>query len=165
MVRMYSHLVKKMEILTWHLVRNAPWPLGCRAASYALAAGNTVVLKGPELSPQCYWAIVDIFRQAGLPDGCLNLIIHRPEDAIQITNALVSHQSIKKINFTGSTAVGAIISSLAGKHLKPIITELGGKASAIILKDADVAKAAQECALGAFLHVWHHPSIYGQQYR
>ncbi|CAI7604805.1 unnamed protein product [Penicillium manginii] len=131
---------------------NAPWPLGCRAVSYALAAGNTVVLKGPELSPRCYWAIVDIFRKAGLPDGCLNLVIHRPEDAVEITNVLIAHPSIKKINFTGSTAVGAIISSLAGKYLKPIITELGGKASAIILKDADIAKAAHACALGAFLH-------------
>ncbi|KAJ5585695.1 hypothetical protein N7450_005482 [Penicillium hetheringtonii] len=131
---------------------NAPWPLGCRAVSYALAAGNTVVLKGPELSPRCYWAIVDIFREAGLPDGCLNLVIHRSQDAVEVTNALIAHPSIKKINFTGSTAVGAIISSLAGKHLKPIITELGGKASAIILKDADIAKAAHNCALGAFLH-------------
>ncbi|KAJ5300171.1 hypothetical protein N7508_007414 [Penicillium antarcticum] len=131
---------------------NAPWPLGCRAVSYALAAGNTVVLKGPELSPRCYWAIVDIFRQAGLPDGCLNLVIHRPQDAVEITNVLIAHPAIKKINFTGSTAVGAIISSLAGKHLKPIITELGGKASAIILKDADVKKAAKACTLGSFLH-------------
>ncbi|KAL2787810.1 aldehyde dehydrogenase family-domain-containing protein [Aspergillus keveii] len=131
---------------------NAPWPLGCRAVSYALAAGNTVVLKGSELSPRCYWAIGDIFRQAGLPDGCLNLVIHRPQDAAEITNVLIAHPSIKKINFTGSTAVGAIISSLAGKHLKPVITELGGKASAIILKDADVEKAAEACTLGSFLH-------------
>ncbi|KAL2843355.1 aldehyde dehydrogenase domain-containing protein [Aspergillus pseudoustus] len=131
---------------------NAPWPLGCRAVSYALAAGNTVVLKGSELSPRCYWAIVDIFRQAGLPDGCLNLVIHRPQDAAEITNVLIAHASIKKINFTGSTAVGAILSSLAGKHLKPIITELGGKASAIILKDANVEKAAEACTLGSFLH-------------
>lgn len=143
------------SLLTCHLLRNAPWPLGCRAVSYALAGGNTVVLKGPELAPRCYWAIVDIFRQAGLPDGALNFVVHRPEDAVRVTTALVSHPAIKKINFTGSTAVGAIISSLAGKHLKPIITELGGKASAIVLKDADVAKAAHECALGAFLHVWH----------
>ncbi|GKZ51965.1 hypothetical protein AbraIFM66951_008864 [Aspergillus brasiliensis] len=131
---------------------NAPWPLGCRAVSYALAAGNTVVLKGSELSPRCYWAIVDIFRQAGLPDGCLNLVVHRPLDAAEVTEVLIAHPSIKKINFTGSTAVGAIVSSLAGKHLKPIITELGGKASAIILKDADVEKAAEACTLGSFLH-------------
>lgn len=146
-------LIQKSAFLTINHFRNAPWPLGCRAVSYALAAGNTVVLKGPELSPRCYWAIVDIFRQAGLPNGCLSLVIHRPQDAALVTNTLIAHPSIKKINFTGSTAVGSIISALAGKHLKPIITELGGKASAIILKDADIAKAAHECTLGAFLHV------------
>lgn len=121
--------------------------------SYALAAGNTVVLKGPELSPRCYWAIVDIFREAGLPDGCLNLLIHNSKNAAEVTNTLIAHPSIKKINFTGSTSVGAILSSVAGKHLKPIITELGGKASAIILKEADIMKAAKACTLGAFLHV------------
>lgn len=138
---------------TYPAARNAPWPLGCRAVVYALAAGNTVVLKGPELAPRCYWAIADIFRQAGLPDGCLNSLVHRPQDAAEITNTLIAHPSIKKINFTGSTATGAIISSVAGKHLKPIITELGGKASAIILEDADVEKAAKACTLGSFLHV------------
>lgn len=132
--------------------RNAPFPLGCRAFSYALAAGNTCILKGAELSPRCYYAIVDIFRQAGLPDGCINLIFHRPQDAAEITNTMIAHPLVKKINFTGSTAVGAIISAIAGRHLKPIITELGGKASAIILKDADIKKAADACTVGAFLH-------------
>ncbi|ETN40990.1 uncharacterized protein HMPREF1541_02922 [Cyphellophora europaea CBS 101466] len=131
---------------------NAPFPLGCRAFSYALAAGNTCILKGSELSPRCYYAIVDIFRDAGLPDGCLNLVFHRPQDAAEVTNTLIAHPLVKKINFTGSTAVGAIISATAGRHLKPIITELGGKASAIILKDANIRKAADACAVGAFLH-------------
>ena len=109
-------------------------------------------MKGPELSPRCYYAIVDVFREAGLPDGCLNLVFHRPQDAAEITNTLIAHPYVKKINFTGSTAVGAIISATAGRHLKPIITELGGKASAIILKDANIKKAAEACTIGAFLH-------------
>ena len=95
---------------------------------------------------------MDIFREAGLPDGCLNLIFHRPEDASNITNALIAHPAVKKINFTGSTAVGSIIAAVAGKHLKPIVTELGGKASAIVLEDADIKKAASACTIGSFLH-------------
>ncbi|KAN0117903.1 aldehyde dehydrogenase [Hyaloscypha variabilis] len=131
---------------------NAPWPLGCRAVAYALAAGNTCVLKGSELSPRCFYAIVSIFREAGLPDGCLNLVFHRPQDAPQVTEKLISHPAVKKVNFTGSTATGAIIAAMAGKYLKPIITELGGKASAIVLADSDIKKAAMASTMGAFLH-------------
>jgi acyl-CoA reductase-like NAD-dependent aldehyde dehydrogenase len=134
---------------------NAPYILGLRAALFALGAGNTVVLKGSELSPRCYWAIGDVFREAGLPDGCLNVIYHRPRDAAEVTQKLIAHPAVKKINFTGSTAVGSIVGALAGKHLKPVLMELGGKASAIVLDDADLDLAAQQCALGAFLHVSH----------
>ena len=110
------------------------------------------MLKGPELSPKCYYEIVKIFSEAGLPDGCLNLVIHRPQDAAEITNTLIAHSAVKKVNFTGSTAVGSIIAATCGKYLKPIITELGGKASTIVLKDADIKKAATACTMGAFLH-------------
>lgn len=95
---------------------------------------------------------MDIFRQAGLPDGCLNLIFHRPKDASTITGAIIAHPAVKKINFTGSAAVGSIVAALAGKYLKPIITELGGKASLIVLQDADIQKAAEACTVGSFLH-------------
>ncbi|KAF4417279.1 NAD-dependent aldehyde dehydrogenase, partial [Fusarium acutatum] len=131
---------------------NAPYVLGARSVAFALATGNTTVLKGSELSPRVFWAIGDIFRQAGLPDGCLNVIYHRTADAAAVTEALIAHPAIKKINFTGSTLVGSIIASLAGKHVKPLLLELGGKASAIVLKDADVNKAATSCAVGAFIH-------------
>ena len=131
---------------------NAPWPLGCRAISHALAAGNTCVLKGPELAPRCYHALVSVFRDAGLPDGVLNLVFHRPQDAAAVTDALIAHPAVKKVNFTGSTAVGRIIAATAGKHLKPVITELGGKASAIILADADLKRAAAACTMGSFQH-------------
>ncbi|KAK7598563.1 hypothetical protein V3481_000186 [Fusarium oxysporum f. sp. vasinfectum] len=132
--------------------RNAPYVLGARSIAFALATGNTTVLKGSELSPRVFWAIGDIFRQAGLPDGCLNVIYHRTADAAEVTEALIAHPAIKKINFTGSTLVGSIIASVAGKHVKPLLLELGGKASAIVLKDADVKKAATSCAVGAFIH-------------
>ncbi|KAH7556286.1 hypothetical protein BM1_05720 [Bipolaris maydis] len=131
---------------------NAPYHLGFRAVTFALATGNTAILKGPELSPRCYWAIADVFREAGLPDGALNLLFHRPADAPKITETLIAHPAVRKVNFTGSSHVGSVISSIAGKHLKPVLMELGGKASAIVLKDADLSNAAEQCALGAFLN-------------
>ena len=119
---------------------------------YALAGGNTCILKGSELSPRCFWAIGSVLNEAGLPPGALNVLYHRPEDAAEITTALIEHRAVKKVNFTGSTAVGRIIAQTAGKNLKPALMELGGKASAIVLEDADLKKAATQCALGAFLH-------------
>lgn len=80
------------------------------------------------------------------------MIFHIWEDASEITTLLIAHPAVKKINFTGSTSVGSVISSTAGKYLKLIMTELGGKASVIVLKDADVEKAAQATVAGAFLH-------------
>ncbi|ETN37938.1 uncharacterized protein HMPREF1541_07561 [Cyphellophora europaea CBS 101466] len=131
---------------------NAPNVLGLRACLQPLAMGNTVILKGSESSPATYWAIVSVLNSAGLPPGALNTIVHRPEDASKITTALVTHPAVKKINFTGSTNVGSIIASLAGKYLKPTVMELGGKAPAIVCEDADIQNAALQCALGAFLH-------------
>lgn len=114
--------------------------------------GNTVVLKGPEKAPGCYWTLVDIFNKAGFPPGVLNSVIHRPQDGPEIIPGLIEAPAVKKINFTGSTATGRIIASLAGKQLKPVLMELGGKAPAIICEDADLGLAALQCALGAFLY-------------
>lgn len=132
---------------------NAPHVLGVRACLQPLATGNTVVLKGPESNPATYWAIASVFHNAGLPAGCLNTIYHRPgADAASVTNTIVSHPLVRKINFTGSTAVGSIIAGLAGKYLKPVVMELGGKAPSIVCEDANLQTAGLQCALGAFLH-------------
>ncbi|CAK7234543.1 hypothetical protein SCUCBS95973_008971 [Sporothrix curviconia] len=131
---------------------NAPYILGIRSVVYALAAGNTCILKGSEVSPRCFWAIGKLFQKAGLPDGCLNVIYHRPADAANITKLLIEQPAIKKINFTGSTAVGRIIAETAGRNLKPVLMELGGKNNAIVREDANLAQAAQQCCLGSFLH-------------
>ncbi|KAK3718689.1 hypothetical protein LTR37_004906 [Vermiconidia calcicola] len=114
--------------------------------------GNTVVVKGPEKAPGCYWTLVDIFRAAGLPSGVLNTIIHRPQDGAEITSALISAPAVRKVNFTGSTAVGRVIAGLAGREMKPVLMELGGKAPAIVCEDADLQLAALQCTLGAFLY-------------
>lgn len=131
---------------------NAPYILGTRAIAYPLAAGNTVILKGSEFSPRVFSALASCFNNAGLPAGCLNVLFHRPADAAEITTALIAHKYIRKINFTGSTPVGSIIAQTAGKYIKPVLLELGGKAPAVVCADADLKKAALQCVLGAFFH-------------
>ncbi|GAB0132470.1 hypothetical protein EsDP_00000905 [Epichloe bromicola] len=131
---------------------NAPFILGTRAVAFPIAAGNTVVFKASESSPRSLWAIVDILREAGLPKGVLNMIVHEPSDAAAVTSSLIANPRVKKINFTGSTNVGRTIAKQAGEHLKPVVLELGGKAPAIVWEDANLDLAAQHCALGSFIH-------------
>lgn len=131
---------------------NAPHALAIRSCLFPLAAGNTVVLKGSELAPATMWHLVDILHEAGLPPGCLNTIYHRPEDAFQVTKHIIENPAIRKVNFTGSTAVGASIAALCGQNIKPCVLELGGKAPAIVCEDADLGLAAEQCALAAFSH-------------
>ncbi len=131
---------------------NAPYILGTRAVLFPLAAGNTVVLKGSELSPRTMWAIGSVFVEAGVPAGAVNVVYAAPSSAAAVTEALIAHKAVRKVNFTGSTAVGRVIGRLAGENLKPALLELGGKAPAIVWADADLDRAAQQCALGAFLN-------------
>ena len=131
---------------------NAPHVLGMRSFVGAIAVGNTVVLKCPEASPATYWNFVNVMHEAGLPPGVLNTIVHRPQDAAQVTSALINHPAVRKVNFTGSTNVGSIIAGMCGKALKPCLMELGGKAPSIVCADANLDNAALQCALGAFLH-------------
>ncbi|KAM3505469.1 hypothetical protein MY10362_002918 [Beauveria mimosiformis] len=131
---------------------NAPIPLGIRAIVWAVGAGNTVVLKGSEMSPKSLHLVCSMLWEAGLPPGVLNFITSAPANAAAVTSAVIAHAHVKKINFTGSTTVGRIIAQTAGAHLKPVLLELGGKAPSIVLEDADLALAARHCALGAFLH-------------
>jgi acyl-CoA reductase-like NAD-dependent aldehyde dehydrogenase len=126
--------------------------LATRAIAFPLAAGNTVILKASEISPLTIWGIVSCFYEAGLPAGALNMVVHEPANAASITRQIIEDPRVKKINFTGSTPVGRIIGRMAGENLKPVLLELGGKAPAIVWKDADLELAAQQCALGAFLH-------------
>ncbi|KAK0673239.1 putative salicylaldehyde dehydrogenase [Cercophora samala] len=131
---------------------NAPYILGIRSVLFPIAAGNTAILKGSEACPRTMWGLCSVFHEAGLPAGVLNMLVHSPQDAPRITANLIAHPAVKKINFTGSTGVGRIIGRLAGENLKPVLLELGGKAPAIVWEDADLDKAAFQCALGAFLN-------------
>jgi acyl-CoA reductase-like NAD-dependent aldehyde dehydrogenase len=141
-----------MAMAEYQCYRNAPYILGTRGTASAIAAGNTVVFKGSETSPRTHWAICSLLQEAGLPNGVLNYVVSSPKNAAAVTTSLIANPEIKKLNFTGSTAVGRIIAKTAGEHLKPVLLELGGKAPAIICEDADVGLAASTCAAGSFAY-------------
>lgn len=130
-----------------------PWnfPL-CQAAiklAPALAAGNTVVLKPSELTSLSSLRLAQLATEAGLPDGTVNVVTGTGA----MTGAeLVSHDLVRKISFTGSEAVGRHLGAEAGRSLKHISLELGGKNPHIIFADADIAKAAAYAATTAYFY-------------
>ncbi|MEK1893354.1 MAG: aldehyde dehydrogenase [Rhizobium sp.] len=131
---------------------NAPVILGTRAIAMPIACGNTVILKASEQCPGTHRLIAAALTEAGLPAGVINVITNAPEDAPQIVEALIAHQAVRRVNFTGSTKVGKIIAELSGRHLKPALLELGGKAPLVILDDADIDDAVNAAIFGAFMH-------------
>lgn len=132
---------------------NAPVILGTRAVAAALAAGNTVVVKASEDAPiACGLFVADVLRDAGLPDGVLNVITNDKADAADIAQALTADPRVRAVNFTGSTGVGRIIGTLAARHLKPAVLELGGKNSVIVLADADLDHAVDAAAFASFMN-------------
>ena len=131
---------------------NAPIILGVRAIAVPLACGNTVVLKASEQCPRTHALIVQAFVQAGFDGGVVNLITNAPEDAGAVVGAMIDHPAVRRINFTGSTAVGRIIARRAAEHLKPVLLELGGKAPLLVLDDADLGEAVRAAAFGAFMN-------------
>jgi acyl-CoA reductase-like NAD-dependent aldehyde dehydrogenase len=131
---------------------NAPVILGCRAIAAPLACGNTVILKASERCPRTHALIAEAFEAAGAPSGVVNLVTNQPHEAAELVGALIDHPAVRRINFTGSTAVGKIIAKRAAKHLKPVLLELGGKAPLIVLEDADLDEAVKAAAFGAFMN-------------
>jgi acyl-CoA reductase-like NAD-dependent aldehyde dehydrogenase len=131
---------------------NAPIILGVRAIATPLACGNTVILKASEICPRTHALIVEAFADAGFPEGVVNVVSNAPADASEVVGALIDHPAVRRINFTGSTAVGRIIAKRAAEHLKPVLLELGGKAPFVILEDADLDEAVKAAAFGAFMN-------------
>ena len=130
---------------------NAPIILGVRAVAVPLACGNTVVLKASEQCPRTHSLIAEAFDEA-LPKGAVSIVTNAPADAPEIVGALIDNPHVRRINFTGSTAVGRIIAKRAAEHLKPVLLELGGKAPLIVLDDADLDEAVKAAAFGAFMN-------------
>jgi acyl-CoA reductase-like NAD-dependent aldehyde dehydrogenase len=135
----------------------APWNaaliLSARSICAPLVFGNTVVLKPSEESPYSgglVWG--EIFAEAGLPSGVLNIVTHAPGEAGPIGDELVEHPKVRRINFTGSTATGRRLAEASGRNLKRVVLELGGQNPLIVLDDADLDYAVDASAFGAFLH-------------
>jgi len=118
-----------------------PWnfPLGLSFPKLApaLLTGCTVVLKPPEETPLFSFMLAEVFEEAGLPPGVLNVV---PADR-EVSEQLVKHPQVDKISFTGSTRAGSRIASLCGEQIKRCSLELGGKSAAILLPDADLDSA------------------------
>jgi len=121
-----------------------PWNLpvnqAVRKVSAALCTGCSVILKGPEDTPASCAELIRAFLDAGVPSDVLGFVTGDPAT---ISEYLIPHPVIRKISFTGSTAVGKQLAALAGRHMKRATMELGGHAPAIVFKDADVTKASK----------------------
>jgi benzaldehyde dehydrogenase (NAD) len=126
---------------------NSPSVLGMRVVAPALALGNAVVLKPDPQTPVCGGAMfAAVFKEAGLPDGLLQIVIGDAETG----QALVTDPNIDLVSFTGSTEVGRIVGAMAGGLLKKVSLELGGNNPLVILDDADLAAAASAGAYASF---------------
>ena len=123
---------------------NFPINQAVRKVSAALCTGCSVILKGPEDTPASCTALIQALLDAGVPGDVLGLVFGDPAT---ISSYLIPHPVIRKITFTGSTAIGKELAALAGQHMKRATMELGGHAPAIVFRDADVQKAVQ--VLGA----------------
>jgi len=131
---------------------NAPVILGVRAVVMPLACGNTTVLKASEMCPATHSLIVDVFNEAGLGEGVINIVTNAPADAAAIVEALIEHPAVRRVNFTGSTRIGRTIAELCARSLKPVLLELGGKAPLLVLDDADVDEAVNAAIFGGFMN-------------
>jgi succinate-semialdehyde dehydrogenase/glutarate-semialdehyde dehydrogenase len=126
---------------------NFPINQAVRKISAALAAGCSVILKGPEETPASCAELVRAYADAGVPAGVVNLVFGIPSE---ISEYLIPHPVIRKISFTGSTAVGKQLAGLAGLHMKRVTMELGGHAPAIVFDDADLEVASKILATNKF---------------
>jgi succinate-semialdehyde dehydrogenase/glutarate-semialdehyde dehydrogenase len=111
-----------------------------RKLSCALAAGCSIIVKAPEETPASPAELIRCFADAGVPAGVMNLVYGVPSE---ISEYLIPHPIIRKMSFTGSTAVGKQLAAIAGAHMKRVTMELGGHAPAIVFDDADIDAASR----------------------
>jgi acyl-CoA reductase-like NAD-dependent aldehyde dehydrogenase len=132
---------------------NFPLLLSLRAVVFAMAVGNTVVLKPSSESPVSGGLMIaQFFEEAGLPPGVLNVVTCPGEIVEEVGDELVVNPKVGGISFTGSSATGRHLAEKAGRHLKKIALELGGKDPLIILADADMDRAVNAAVFGRFMH-------------
>ena len=126
---------------------NFPINQAVRKVSGAVAAGCSIILKRTEETPASCAALLECFIDAELPDGVVNLVYGIPSE---ISEYLIPHRSIRKVTFTGSTAVGKQLAAMAGAHMKRVTMELGGHSPAIVFEDADVDVALKVLTANKF---------------
>jgi succinate-semialdehyde dehydrogenase/glutarate-semialdehyde dehydrogenase len=124
---------------------NFPWATPLDEVVMALMAGNAVVVKPSELTPLTALKIADVFKQAQLPDGLLEIVTGDGS-----TGAALVEAGVNKIMFTGSVNTGKRVAEAAAKHLTPVVLELGGKDPMIVFEDANLENAARAAIWGAF---------------
>jgi len=129
---------------------NYPISMLTRKLAPALAAGCTVVLKPAEATPLCAIAVYKILEEAGVPPGVVNLVT--AADPKPVGDVFTTDPRVRKITFTGSTAVGKMLAGKAGENMKRISLELGGHAPFIVWEDADPTHAAKGASLVKFLN-------------
>lgn len=137
-----------LSIAPW----NAPTILWARAIVAPLAAGCSVVMKASESAPIFPYLYTKHLLAAGVDKEALQLVQVDSADHAAVTEAFLKDSHIRKVNFTGSSAVGAQIAQVAGQHLKPALLELGGKNVSVVCKDADIDRAALDAVRSAWLH-------------
>jgi acyl-CoA reductase-like NAD-dependent aldehyde dehydrogenase len=126
---------------------NFPMPIAGWGFAPALAAGNTVVLKPAELTPLTALRIGELALEAGLPEGVLEIV---PGAGTVVGQRFVTHPAVRKVVFTGSTAVGKQIMAGCADQVKRVTLELGGKSANIVFADSDLEKAAAQAPYGVF---------------
>ncbi len=126
---------------------NFPINQAVKKMAAALAAGCSIIIKGPEETPASVAELARAFTDAGLPPGVVNMVFGVPSE---ISSYLIPHPVIRKISFTGSTAVGKHLAAMAGQHMKRVTMELGGHAPAIIFNDANLEVATKVLAANKF---------------
>ncbi|PID71480.1 MAG: succinate-semialdehyde dehydrogenase (NADP(+)) [Desulfobulbus propionicus] len=129
---------------------NYPVSMVTRKVAPALAAGCTVVLKPAEATPLCAIALFEIFAEAGIPPGVVNLVT--TQTPAPVGKLLCTHPAVRKLTFTGSTSIGKQLARDAAPQLKRVSMELGGHAPFIVYDDADPVHAAKGAALVKFLN-------------
>ncbi|WP_420158879.1 aldehyde dehydrogenase family protein [Nocardiopsis sp. CNT-189] len=116
----------------------------------ALLTGNTVVWKPAEYAASCSWAFYELFSRAGLPEGVLNLVYADGEETFAGLEQALGEGLVDKVGFTGSSAVGARIGELCGRHLQTPCLELGGKNPMVVTEDADLDLAVEGALFSGF---------------
>jgi 5-carboxymethyl-2-hydroxymuconic-semialdehyde dehydrogenase/aminomuconate-semialdehyde/2-hydroxymuconate-6-semialdehyde dehydrogenase len=126
---------------------NGPVNMSCAKIAAALAFGNSCVLKPSEYTPLAFVRLMEIFREAGIPDGVVNMVNGRGA----VTGAaLASHPGIDLVSFTGGSVSGPLVNAAAARNLKRTTMELGGKSANIILESADLERALDGALAGIF---------------